>query len=701
MRLNYQMGVILDASKNSDTPFGVHEVMQYLDISKSAAYLLIQNCRIWLIENRLEEDSSQQRRELYIKKGELKKRLKERLSKASYEEFDFSPRERRIYLIVLLIRERHLSTHSIMERFRISRNTCILDLAEVNRILRDFQLGYMAGNHGYALVGEEYNVHRLSLWVVSKIFLEFYPKNYEMAMSLYEFSRNDVEAVRRMFTVTAESFHLFISREAVYTFGAVCTLISRRIRQGHTISLNMIPDYYRMSIYNCRIRSILYQSGIVNTVLGGKEHSYDKVPYLDSGRHGMAESLARMLVCVCGESGTDLISIPVKRENLNFYARQIIEKFETYIGIFFEDKEELEKAVTLSLKCILLRRRYGFKVFNPLIQEVEKHYIHIIRLTKKSVEDVGGVLGTFTEEDCVLFSLNFLGGMYKTKRIAGRPPYVLVVYAGNSHTAVLLQGQIQNLLPGARVLTASLFHDLIRFSEYADMIVSAIPIEFHEIPVVVVNTFLTDHEKERIKKLAEHKISKDEDLLRFLEDFSAMSEEFMNIGDQIYLRSKMEEYFRINRVKINYGAGKSQMLKDLLTENRIRIKDSVNNWKEAIRLAAKPLEEEKSIEPSYTDAMIESIEKLGPYILLAPGIALPSARSQAGVRTASMSLLKVREKVYFTKEKYANLFFVLASADGNSHLEVLRDLSVIFADEGAYGRFMGADTAKELHQLFL
>lgn len=276
-----------------------------------------------------------------------------------------------------------------------------------------------------------------------------------------------------------------------------------------------------------------------------------------------------------------------------------------------------------------------------------------------------------------------------------------MVYAGNSDSSILLQGQLQNLLPGARVLTASLFQDLTRFTEYMDMIVSTIPIELHGIPVVVVNTFLTECDKERIKRLTEHKFSEDEQLSRFLTDFTDISNEVVCFEDSIHLRGKIEEYIKSNRVRIKYGIEKSQILKELLTERRITVKDSVKDWREAIYLAAKPLEEDGSIEPAYTKAMILSVESGGPFIILSPGIALPHARPEAGVRWMSMSLLKVKEKVYFTEEKYANLFFVLASTDGNSHLNALKELSALFSDGAAYDKFMKADTVEELHQLII
>ncbi len=701
MRLNYQMGVILEASKNCDTPIGVHEVMQYLNISKSAAYLLIQNCQTWLNENQLGEDSLQQRRELYIGKGDLKDKLKKQLSKSNYEVFDYSPRERRIYIIVLLIRKKNVSTHEIMERFRISRNTCILDLAGVNRMLEKFHLIYTAGNHGYSLSGEEYNIYQLCLWVSSKIFSELFPKNYEMAMSLFEFSQEDIESIGLMLIKASEQFSLSLNREALYIFCASCTLVSRRIHLGHLISQETIPNYLFMCAYNCRVRSILYQSGVVDAVLKQPSDATVGKPVFDAVKNGFAECLARMLICVCGETGEDITSIHIKEEKLLFYADRIMQRFEDLVGMFFENKNELIKSVALSLKCISLREKHGFWVCNGLALEVKKHYIHIIGLTQKAMEEIEELKEIMSEEDCMLLSINFLGGLYKVKHVAVQTPRILVVYAGNSDSGVLLQGQIQNLLPGARVLTASLFHDLTRFLEYMDMVVSTIPIELHGIPVIVVNTFLTEYDKDRIKKLTEHKFSEDEQLLRFLTDVTAISKDVVCYEDSKHLKGRIEEYIKSNRVKIKYGTQEFHMLKALLTKGRIKIKDSVEDWKEAIYLAAKPLEEDGSIEPAYTKAMILSIENMGPFIVLSPGIAIPHARPEAGVRWMSMSLLKVREKVYFTKEKYANLFFILASTDGNSHLDALRELSALFSDEAAYDKFMKADTVEKLHQLII
>lgn len=699
MRLNYQMGVILEASMNSDTPIGVHEVMQYLDISKSAAYLLIQNCETWLIENKIQVNSLQQRKEIYIGKQVLKEELRDKLSGVSFNNFDFSARERRIFIVLMLLRKKHVSTREITERFKISRNTCILDLAKVNELLQPFHVEFTSGNRGYTLLGREYDVYRLCLWVVSVILSELYPNNYDMALSLFDFPKDKMRDIFQIFQGPVKQFDLSFNREAIYIFCAACTLVSKRICSGHGISISRIPHYQEMNRYNYRIRRILFQIGVIDAVFENQIQTGDNKSEEESNKSAVAECLSRMLVCACEETGDDIVTINIKEEDLEIYAFQIIQKYESYIGMLFENREELKRAVALSLKCIILRKKYGFFIYNILIKEIKKHYSHIIKLTQKAVEGIPYIENLITEEDSILFSINFLGWMYKSKRVTSQTPHILVVCAGNVGTSVLLQGQIEKLLPGAQVLTASLFQDLSKFVEYMDFIVSTIPIEVNDIPIVVVNTFLTDHDKIRIRKLTEHKITEDEDLLRFLKDFSVMSNDFISSGEKSHMRHRLEEYFKINRAKIIYGTGGRPLLRDLVSENRVRIVDSVKDWKEAIRLAAKPLEEDKSIEPAYTDAMIHSVETLGPYIVLAPGIALPHARPESGVRKMSMALLKVKEKVYFSEKKYANLFFVLASADGNSHLDALRELSIIFSDEAAIDKFLKADTVEELCKL--
>lgn len=143
------------------------------------------------------------------------------------------------------------------------------------------------------------------------------------------------------------------------------------------------------------------------------------------------------------------------------------------------------------------------------------------------------------------------------------------------------------------------------------------------------------------------------------------------------------------------------MLNELLTEETIQIKDHVSSWEEAIEVAAQPLVEQQSISPQYIQAMIENVNELGPYIVIAPRIAIPHARPDAGVEKLGMSFLQLKEPVYFSdKEKHrAQLVIVLAAIDNQTHLKALAQLTGMLSDEGNVEQLISAKDEKSIIDL--
>ena len=107
---------------------------------------------------------------------------------------------------------------------------------------------------------------------------------------------------------------------------------------------------------------------------------------------------------------------------------------------------------------------------------------------------------------------------------------------------------------------------------------------------------------------------------------------------------------------------------------------NVRDWKEAIKIASKPLLEDNSIEELYIENMIKSVEKYGPYIVLADRFALPHASSKEGVNKLAMSLLIVEDEVDLLG-KPVNIFMVLAAVDNTTHIRALASLSEMMYEE--------------------
>ncbi|QHW36161.1 PTS sugar transporter subunit IIA [Staphylococcus ursi] len=120
---------------------------------------------------------------------------------------------------------------------------------------------------------------------------------------------------------------------------------------------------------------------------------------------------------------------------------------------------------------------------------------------------------------------------------------------------------------------------------------------------------------------------------------------------------------------------------EMLTEDKISVKECVVSWEEAIKEASQPLIDQAYFSQSYVDAMIDSVYRYGPYIVIAPEIAIAHARPNGNVNKVGVSLLKLNEHIDFgEKSHYASLVFVFSAVDTHSHLDILQSLARVLGD---------------------
>lgn len=124
------------------------------------------------------------------------------------------------------------------------------------------------------------------------------------------------------------------------------------------------------------------------------------------------------------------------------------------------------------------------------------------------------------------------------------------------------------------------------------------------------------------------------------------------------------------------------MLEHITLED-IDIGVCASDWKDAIRQSSTYLLEKGKILQSYVDAMIEAVERIGPYIVLGNHVALAHARPECGVRELSIHFTTLDPAIPFGSEKFdpIRLIITLAAVDADSHLELISELAEILMDE--------------------
>lgn len=143
------------------------------------------------------------------------------------------------------------------------------------------------------------------------------------------------------------------------------------------------------------------------------------------------------------------------------------------------------------------------------------------------------------------------------------------------------------------------------------------------------------------------------------------------------------------------------MTLEILSSDKVQVLEQVESWREAINIAASPLREQGYFQQAYIDDMIHSVEKLGPYIVIAPEIAIAHARPNNNVRKIGVSLLKLNQHINFSEEgHYASLVFVLSAIDNEGHLEVLRSLATTLGNQQTVNNLLKAQTSSEIINIF-
>ncbi len=120
----------------------------------------------------------------------------------------------------------------------------------------------------------------------------------------------------------------------------------------------------------------------------------------------------------------------------------------------------------------------------------------------------------------------------------------------------------------------------------------------------------------------------------------------------------------------------------LIDNNSIKLQAKASNWREAIKIGTDMLVASGAIQPSYHDAIISSVEELGPYICIAPNLALPHARPENGVLRTAFALVTLEDPIYFEgEEEPVDVLITLAGSSSDEHMEGLMEVTQVLDDE--------------------
>jgi PTS system ascorbate-specific IIA component len=135
-----------------------------------------------------------------------------------------------------------------------------------------------------------------------------------------------------------------------------------------------------------------------------------------------------------------------------------------------------------------------------------------------------------------------------------------------------------------------------------------------------------------------------------------------------------------------------------LSADSIVLGAEAEGWREAVLLAGTALVNAGSTLPAYGEEMVRMIEEHGPYVVIAPGLALAHARPGPSVLANGLAVVTLKSPVRFghPHNDPVSVVLGLAVADAEAHLASVAELANVFNDASAIPALAAAQSVEDI-----
>jgi len=138
-----------------------------------------------------------------------------------------------------------------------------------------------------------------------------------------------------------------------------------------------------------------------------------------------------------------------------------------------------------------------------------------------------------------------------------------------------------------------------------------------------------------------------------------------------------------------------------LPDAAVVLRADAADWRSAVRLAGAALERSGAATAAYSDAMVGMIEEHGPYVVIAPGLALAHARPGPEVLADGIAVVTLAEPVPFghPHNDPVRVVLGLAIATVAHQLPAVAAIANVFNDSDAPERLAEATSVAEVRAI--
>ncbi len=572
----------------------------------------------------------------------------------------YTPMERKIRMLLLLVfHDGEVTTETFMSRNNVSRSTVLEDLKELRNEMTPYKVSIDYDSElGRIFTGSEKNIRH---FLIQYLFIS----NQTTDVTYDIVNPNKLNLTARLQQIE-EKLSINFTDEMQQRLTKIAYLFLHRIKSGHFVDRSEEVNYQLESI--------------------GQYFYQGEVPPRE------AQFLGKFLL------GANRIHDETASEKLlSSCITQIIDRFELLSSVTFKERNQLERDLLMHLKPAIFRVKYKLDIHHSMEETFKTSYPEIFDMTKHAMQPFEELLElSMPQNELAFVAILFGGYLRRGESTLVKGKTIQIVCSMGVGTSRFIENELTQLLPKRMKILPPISHRTFKENDIkADLLVTTIPLKEANQPVILVDPLMTSAQKQAILKALNINATQTDYLIESLID---IIEYHASIKDYEKLKTALKKFVSHDELtQVKYSSSLSQniteehqpkaltqpanpitTLQTYLRHPFIHQQSKATTWQAAIRLAAKPLLANNYITEAYCQQMIDKIETFGPYVILAPGVAMPHALPEHGIIQSGLSLLYLENPISFTPEKSpVSFIIVLAIASDLERLAVLQQLRTL------------------------
>jgi mannitol operon transcriptional antiterminator len=556
---------------------------------------------------------------------------------------------------------------TLAQKFEISKNATLYELAETKKILELYQLKLMnSKKNGYYVEGDTFRKRSVFLHYLSQLL-----KNNSY-VSLDFFKRETIELYIRKLKKVIEELKIEVNNHDIIALSYLLLVVRE------------LPTTFQYNVVN------------FNFIMASKELKIIDQYFTELFTH---ERIYLMIYLLNYSNNRGFL----KENNDNdFYllnlAEEIVETFELLSCLKFEVRDALIHSIYLHLKLSYYNCCLSLPTINPLQNEIKENYKDLYKMTELCCLKLKNKFPYLLfESETAYLTMHFGAFMQNIKKKTTYANVLLSCLNGTTSSR-LLKAEIENQFDNIIVMDTLNPKEVNSYPEETkiDFVISTINFTC-KYPIILVNPILTAEDKANIASLMmllNIEFRTDSRQLKVLLDIVKR-----NVDQKVFakIKKEMNDYLNSGGSFLTSPASPQVTLFDMIEQYGVQIHEhGEQSWESAIQKTAEVLLANHCINEHYIDVMISLAHQYGPYFVISPHIAIAHAHPKDGVSKLGVTLSIYKNGLNIMGKEQVQFLFVLSSPNQGDHLHILQNIALLAEQPKLMNQLIEAENEEDI-----